>query len=1042
VNWYTDNNKLKYDIIVSPGSDPRQISFQYEGADRLTVNKKGELVIGTSVGDFAEAFPYTYQVADNQRRKVDCKFKVKGGRVWFSLGDYDPGLPLIIDPIIPYCSYTRSSGDNWGFTATYGPDGSLYSGGHNKASGFPISSGAYQTNFGGGETDMSIFKFNSTLRTREYATYLGGNDADQPHSLVCEPNGNLIIAGRTRSVNYPATSTFGSLGGWDIVITRLNANGTALGGSVRIGGNGNDGVNIKEGRSGRSSLEFNYGDDGRSEVITDAAGNVILASCTQSNNFPVTGAVQSAFGGVQDAVLLKLNPAMNTMLFSTYFGGNGNDAAYVVSINPADGDIYFAGGTESASLPGDKTGVLQGSYAGGIDGFLGIMSPNGSILRKTTYLGTPSHDQVYGVQFDKNNFPYVMGISLGNWPVVNAAYSNPGSHQFVGKLKKDISGWEYTTIFGTASSQTNISPVAFLVDNCENVYVAGWGGVVNPSYPNAGTTGLPVTPDALLSSTDGKDIYFFVLKKNAVSQLFGSFYGASSNNSPGFLTDHIDGGTSRFDPRGAIYMSICACSSTPGPGNVNVNNGSAYPTTANVWSRFKGAIPNTSPAAYPLCNLIALKVSFNLTGVQAGLKLSDTSGCVPMTVSFSDTVQNGVTYEWDFGEGPPFTTTTPNATHTYNTPGTYRVRLVTTDLNTCNQRDTAYKTVRVRTDPATLAFNGIKQPPCENLTYLFVNNSVPAPGKNFNSTSFTWDFGDGSPPVTAGTASQLKTFAGPGNYNVRLILTDTNFCNAPDTVSRIFRVAPFVDAAFSVPNGCAPYTAQFTNNSLAGISFEWSFGEPGATSAAINPEYTYNTPGTYNIVLIANDSNTCNKTDTARGTITVFPAPVAAFSYGPLPIQENTPTQFNNLSSGATRYEWDFGDGEISTLTNPLHQFNATDSFTVCLIAANNVGCLDTVCQRVPALISPLLDVPNALTPNNDGRNDRVFVRGFGIKTMMWRIFNRFGQVVFQTTNRNEGWDGTYKGKLQPMDVYAYTLEVETSEGKKIRKQGDITLLR
>jgi gliding motility-associated-like protein len=1035
VQYYTDNNTLKYDMVVAPGADARQISFTYEGADKLSVNKKGELIIHTSVGEFAEAFPYTFQISGNERKVIDCRYRVKGNRVWFDLGAYDTQQPLVIDPALVYCSYTRSSADNWGFTATYGADGSLYAGGFAKGTGFPASTGAYQTNYQGGDTDIAIMKFTPTLGTRVYATYIGGGQDDQVHSMVCDAAGNLVIAGRSNSGNYPVTASFGVRGNYDIVITRLNAVGNGILGSVKIGGSNDDGVNIRPSRNGRESLQYNYGDDGRSEINLDASGNVILASCTQSNNFPLQGAVQTSFGGAQDGVVLKLNSSLSSLLFSTFFGGSGNDAAYVINTNPANGDIYFGGGTESSNLPGDKTGTLQPGYAGAIDGFLGVLSPDGSVLRKVTYMGTGGHDQVYGIQFDKNQFPYVMGISLGNWPIQNATFSNPGAHQFLGKLKKDLSGWEYSTVFGTASTQTNISPVAFLVDNCENVYVGGWGGAVTSAgYSNASTTGMPITGDAIQNTTDGRDLYFIVLKKDAASQLFGSFYGVNTNTNPGYLTDHIDGGTSRFDPRGAVYMSVCACSQN--------TNGIAYPTTSQVWSRTKGAVPGSSPAVFPLCNLIALKIKFNYNGVEAGLRVSDSTGCVPLTVQFTDIIANGVTYEWDFGDGTGGITTRPDTAHTYTAVGNYRARLISVDPNSCNLRDTVYKTIRVRSDRATLAFTGIKQPPCTNLSYLFTNNSVPAPGKSFSATSFQWDFGDNSPLVTAGTAPQLKTYAGPGNYNVKLILTDTNFCNAPDTVTKLFRVAPFVRASFEVPNGCAPYQAQFNNTSLAGISFQWSFGDAGATSTDMNPSYLYSQPGNYNVVLIANDSNTCNKTDTFRFTLKVLPAPTAAFTYAPQPVQENTPTQFTNQSLGAVKYEWDFGDGENSDQANPLHQFNSTDTFDVCLVALNEVGCADTFCLRVPALVAPLLDVPNALTPNGDGRNDKVFVRGFGIKTIVWRIYNRFGQMVFQTNNRNEGWDGKYKGVVQPMDAYAYTLEVETSEGKKVRKQGDITLIR
>ena len=144
----------------------------------------------------------------------------------------------------------------------------------------------------------------------------------------------------------------------------------------------------------------------------------------------------------------------------------------------------------------------------------------------------------------------------------------------------------------------------------------------------------------------------------------------------------------------------------------------------------------------------------------------------------------------------------------------------------------------------------------------------------------------------------------------------------------------------------------------------------------------------------------------------------------------------------AVSYKWYFGDGDTSVQVNPVHQFNSTGEFNTCLIAYNQYGCADTICQPVSAIVSPLIAVANAFSPNGDGTNDKVCVRGYAIGKMVFRIYNRWGQLVYQTTDRNQGWDGKYKGVLQPMDAYAYTLEVEFTDGSKATKKGDITLLR
>ena len=152
--------------------------------------------------------------------------------------------------------------------------------------------------------------------------------------------------------------------------------------------------------------------------------------------------------------------------------------------------------------------------------------------------------------------------------------------------------------------------------------------------------------------------------------------------------------------------------------------------------------------------------------------------------------------------------------------------------------------------------------------------------------------------------------------------------------------------------------------------------------------------------------------DSTTRTIHVYPKPSADFTTQPVPAQYNTPTVFSNNSTGATHFVWHFGDGD-STLKNStdtvIHQYQQTNTFNACLVAINQFGCADTICHPVESLINPLLDVPNAFTPGRFGQNSIIMVKGFGIAAMDWKIYNRWGQVVFESNNPFIGWDGTYK---------------------------------
>ena len=1039
VRYYSDNGHLKYDIVVHPGADPSKLALKYDGVDGMQI-KKGDLYIKTSVGEIKEQFPYSYQLVNGVRTKIGCVFKLYDKTLRFQLSDFDRTKTLIIDPTLVFASFTGSRADNWGYAATYGPGGTMFGGGIAFDNGYPVSNGAFQTNFGGGNNpgesyDIAIIKLSSDGSQRLYATYVGGNGNEAPHSMIVDAQGNLIVAGRTTSNNFPVRRPLiGPGGGWDIVVFKLNATGTALIGSIRMGGLADDGVNIREKYPDPQpeSLMLNYGDDSRSEVIFDAAGNILMASSTQSADFPITAnAFQLTKSGKQDGLLLKFDANLTNQIYGSFLGGSDDDAAYVLNTSPETGDIWIAGGTKSNNFPGDKLGTIGQVFNGNVDGFVAVVSAAG-VLQKTTYIGTPNDDQVYGLKFDTHGFPYIMGTSTGNFPIQNAAFSQPGGKQFIGKLQKNLSSYVYSTVFGTNSVNPNISPIAFLVDRCENVYISGWGGEVAGGaikFANSGTTGLSVTPDAIQSSTDGKDFYFFVLEKNATSQLYGSFYGQNRGG-----TDHVDGGTSRFDDNGIIYQAICA----------NCRGGVTFPVTPGAWS-------TTNNSAN--CNEALIKIEFNLAGIKGGIKSSiglqdgDTSGCLPLTINFRDTVALAASYEWNFGDGTgDFNSLTPNFNHTFTTTGTFRVRMIAVDNSKCFPRDTSFVNIRVRDDIAQINASAVKLPPCQSTTYRFTNNSIPSAGKMFTNNSFRWIWGDNSPDVITGTASIDHTYPGIGTYPAKLVLEDTNFCNAPDTFPITIRISPNVSARFTTPpSGCAPYNAVFNNTSLGGIDFLWDFGD-GSTSNSINPTHLYGTPGVYIVKLVATDLTTCNLKDSTLFTITVSSVPTAGFNYSPNPAEENIITRFTNTSINATHYRWYFGDGDsLYTFRHDTivkHQYNETRQYRPCLVAINQFNCPDTTCQLLNAIVKPILDIPNAFTPNGDGVNDRAIVVGIGITKMIFRIYNRWGQLVFETNDRRLGWDGKLKGVNQPMDVYAYTLDAEFFDGKKITKRGDITLLR
>jgi gliding motility-associated-like protein len=195
--------------------------------------------------------------------------------------------------------------------------------------------------------------------------------------------------------------------------------------------------------------------------------------------------------------------------------------------------------------------------------------------------------------------------------------------------------------------------------------------------------------------------------------------------------------------------------------------------------------------------------------------------------------------------------------------------------------------------------------------------------------------------------------------------------------------------------------------------------------------------------LVAYNPLACNGVDSITRTVTIKSKPTADFTYAPITPIPNEPIQFTNQSVGADRYLWQLGvPNATSTAVSPNFLYPATGTFNVCLVAYNEVGCTDTICKPIKAEIERIMDVPNAFSPNGDGNNDILFVRGAAILTMNFKVYNRWGQKVFESGSLEYGWDGNFNGQPAPTEGYAYLLEVTFTDGVTGQKKGNVTLLR
>lgn len=923
---------LKYDLTVQPGANPANIRMQYEGASNMYL-KNGELYAETSVRSYIELKPYAYQLIGGRQVKVKCRFRIEGASVGFELGRYDPLYPLVIDPEVIFSTYSGSSADNFGHTATYDNDGNFYTAGivtlgSTPDRKYPTTAGAFQQNFNGGfglpepygfPCDIAISKYNNDGSALIYATYLGGNDDEFPHSLVVDKQNRLIVLGSTHSRNYPVSAsaydpTFNSPvpnREPDIVLTKFNDDGTNIIGSTYIGGSAADGMMVSD------PLRMNYADEYRGEVQVNANNEIIVASTTASSDFPVTsGAFQTTYKGRQEACVFKFDSTLSQLKWSSFLGSFADDAAYSLDIDSV-GNVYVAGGTQSNDFP-TTAGVYNRTYKGGsADGFIARISANGSTLQRSMLWGSKKYDQAYFVKLDTKGKVNVMGQNYDSMPVTAGVYSNAKGSLYISRFSHELDQLDFSTVIGNGLQTNALSPSAFMVDACGNLYASCWGGETNFSGRGAEldtsfksyTAGLPLK-DALQPTTDSSDFYLFVLRRDAASLFYASYLGEFGNS------DHVDGGTSRFDKRGIIYQSICASCSKGGSGK--------FPTTAGSYSP-----KNKSPR----CSNVSYKLDFRLSdAVTADFRIQPRNSCTDTVVNFINNSYNGKYYYW-YQDGV-LQTTAKNYSYTFPARGTHQVKLIAIDSSRCIIIDSITKTINI--GASSNSDFTITRDSC-SFKVSFINHTIVAHG---DSVPYFWQFGDGD---TSTQKDPVHTYKASNTYSVRLISNPNTPC--ADTTVKSFRLDTtkyMLEPGFLVTprQSCLPSKVAFKDNSINGKHYYWYYDQVLKDSTKQFTD-SFTTVFSMQVKLVVIDSVSCKKIDSTVQTVETLPGSHPNFTIVPDTCGRtfsftNLSTSYNNIP---VSYLWEFGDGDTSVLENPTHKYLSNGSFVVRLTCNAHTFC-------------------------------------------------------------------------------------------------------
>lgn len=1040
-----EQDQLKYEFHVQPMADPSKIQFSYAGHKEVRVSENGDLIVSTDLGNIIEQKPYAYQIVNGKVIEVTCSFKIEAGQVGFQLGDYKKNAILVIDPVLVFATYSGSITDNFGMTATYGYDGTAYSGGMIYGNSYPTPDpNAYDVNSnftvanngvgaGYGITDVFLSKYSQDGTTMLWTTFLGGGDnlqgTESAHSMICDEANNIYLYGSTSSIDFPIVGGYqtshagGSPNsnhyyngvyftnqGTDIYVAKISSNGQNLMASTYLGGSMNDGVNSKvtsgiyNSVAAYDSLTANYGDQFRGEIMLDGSGNCLIASCTRSADFPVLNAFQSVNAGMQDGVVFKLSSDLSSLQWSSYYGGSNNDACYSIKIDSSD-NVVFSGGSSSNDLP--FINGWQNSYNGGkTDGFVVKLSPAGSIVTNATYLGTSNYDQAFFVEIDRLDNVFVLGQSAGGtFPVFNAGFVNPNSSQFVIKLDPTLTNNLNSTVFGNGSANINISPAAFLVDICGNMYISGWGANILQGTPMGG---MPVSANAFQSiPPNGFDFYLLVIERGFTGMLYGSYLGGNVAN------EHVDGGTSRFDKNGVVYQSVCG----------GCGGHSDFPTTTGAWSN-----SNLSTN----CNNLIFKFDFELIPV-AEFTPDQTIGCSSFTVSLDNFSTESDSYLWDFGNGDT-STVIFNPVITYDIPGIYNINLYVTD-SVCLLTDTASITITV-TDSVQLQVVPDFEL-CVPTPITLTANSSGTADYFVWSTSATF-----SDTLNFSIADSSVTIT-PSGPMVYYVLAGNPGCFATDSV-----VVDFISSAISLAANdsiCAGELTSVTainSNSTIAFTYLWT-----PDSVIVVPSVTYQVQVqpmvTQYLYVTASSSSGCVVEDSILIVVSNIPNGTVIASASETLVPEGGTTILLGEPPGLS-YQWTPTDD----LTNPTMQTTAAtvQETTIYTLTASDGICSksDTVLVKAYGFIceEPYVFVPNAFSPNGDGENDILYVRGPMIEGMVFRIFDRWGEMVFESTDRNFGWDGNFRGKPLDPDVYDYYLKAICIGGEESIIKGNISLMK
>jgi hypothetical protein len=1008
---------LKYDFVVHPGGNPNQIKLQTNWVEDIKLNQDGSLTLQNRMGTISEQTPVSFQEGE----KIKTSFQVENNTISFNLANFNPNQTLIIDPLVRlWGTYYGRSDDNWGRSCAVDGSGNVYLAGYtNSTTG--IALGGHQDNYGGGNTDAFLVKFNSS-GVRQWGTYYGGIGNEYSNDCTVDGSGNVYLSGTTfSSINISSggyQNNFG--GGGDAFLVKFNAAGvrqwaTYYGGSnseqgfsCAVDGSGNvylvgrtestTGISSSEGFQNTFGggnydaflVKFNaigtrewatyYGgskDDLASSCEVDGFGNVYISGETQSTSAIAIGGFQNAYSGgglYGDAFLVKFNTAGNRQ-WGTYYGGIDQDNGSSCAVDDFD-NVYLTGFTESTT--GIASGGHQNTLEGNSDAFLVKFNAAG-VRQWATYYGGSDSEGTSDCQVDSYGNVYLYGGTTSTTGIASSGYQNIiGGDNDAYLVKFNAAGVrQWATYYGGNDFDAGLSCAA---DGSGNVYLAG----VTSSLSGIAAGGHQNTIGGFQDA--------FLVKFNTIPDCVPSIAISASSSticsggSATFTATPTNGGTTptyQWKRNGNNVGSNTSTYTT-----TDINNGDIF--TVQLTSNATCANPVTANS-----NSITMIVTTSVTP-SVSISASSTNICSGTSVTLTATPTNGGTtpiYQWKRNGNNVGSNTSTYTTTSVNNGDIFTVQL--TSNATC-------------ASPVTANSNAITMTVTTNVTPSVSISASSITICSGGSVTFTaTPTNGGTTPIyqwkrngnNVGSNTSTYTTTSVNNGDIFTVqLTSNATCASPVTANSnaitmtvTTNVTPSVSISASsitiCSGGSVTFTATPTNGGTT-PTYQWKRnGNNVGNNTSTYTTTSINNGDIYTVQLTSNASCASPTTVNSNAiTMSVNPLPSAS-------ITRSSDTL--KVTAGFSSYVWKIIGVVITGATSNIYKATIYGVYEVEVIDVN--GCKAIVSYNY---INTNVNDPEkvklaSIFPNPTQGNVTLVFEERGARNI--QLIDNIGRIVFQT---------------------------------------------